>query len=221
MPLLIGATGCSIKKTAKKPKLRYASKSQLKSCVNHTYNSREPLVRHKLKQGETVFRLSKIYGTTVDEIVNLNQIQDIEDIPIGTTLLIESSVNISNFLWPLSGKTTSRFGMRRGRPHNGIDIAARKGTKIRATSDGVVILSGNNVDGFRGYGKLIVLQHNEELISLYAHNNKNHVSYGECIKRNEIIGEVGSTGRSTGPHLHFEIRKNRKPVDPYIFLKQE
>lgn len=214
-------TACSTKNTVQKPRLRYATKAQLENCVGDIDNNKETLIYHKLKKGETVFRLSKIYGSTVDEILNLNHIQDINDIPIGTTLLIRSTSGISKFSWPLNGQITSKFGRRKGRFHYGIDIAARKGTKIRSAARGVVILSGYKVDGFRGYGKLVVLQHNENTVSLYAHNNNNYVLQGNCVAEGEVIGEVGSTGRSTGPHLHFEIRKNKKAVDPYIFLKKE
>lgn len=218
MLTLIIATSCSYKKPEKRYKLRYATASQLSKCVRNIDNKSQEFIYHKLKEGETIFRLSKIYNSSIDEIIRLNRIEDINDIPIGTNLLIKNFSNISKLSWPLRGVISSGFGFRNGKFHHGIDIAAAKGTKIRSASDGVVILSGNNVDGFRGYGKLIILQHSEDLISLYAHNKENYTSVGKCVKEGEVIGEVGSTGKSTGPHLHFEIRRNSNSIDPNIFL---
>lgn len=214
------SVSCGTKKTFKKPSLIYASRAKLEKCIGKI-NYEENLINHRLKKGETIFRLSKIYGTTVDEIIALNQIYDINDIPVGKILLINRSLNIPKFAWPAKGQLTSRYGNRNGKFHHGIDIAARKGAKIRSAADGVVILSGSNIEGFRGYGKLIVLQHNEDTISLYAHNSSNHVYNGDCVRKGELIGKVGSTGRSTGSHLHFEVRKKNRSIDPYIYLEQE
>ncbi|MGH7884710.1 MAG: peptidoglycan DD-metalloendopeptidase family protein [Thermodesulfobacteriota bacterium] len=208
-----------MKRPEKLSKLRYASPSKLSECVRKKEsNGKQKFINHKLAEGETVYRLSRIYNTSVEEIIILNNIQDINDIPAGTNILIENKSDIWKLSWPLKGIITSRFGKRNGKFHYGVDIAAKIGTKIRSASDGVVILSGSNIDGFGGYGKVIILQHSKNILSVYAHNNRNYVSEGLCVREGEVIGEVGSTGNSTGPHLHFEIRKNKEPIDPTLFL---
>ncbi|MBI3599116.1 MAG: M23 family metallopeptidase [Nitrospinae bacterium] len=119
------------------------------------------------------------------------------------------------FIWPLKGKLTSGFGFRSKRKHDGIDIAAPKGTNIFAAADGKVIFSGW---GPTGYGKLVIVKHSNKYVTVYAHNYKNFTENGQTVKKGEKIALVGDTGRATGPHLHFELRVNRIPVDPLPFL---
>ena len=114
------------------------------------------------------------------------------------------------FLRPLRGKVTTRFGWR----HEGIDIAAPSGTKIVAASDGVVVFSGN----MRGYGRTVMIEHADGVKTLYAHLQKRLVKKNKRVLRGQVIGTVGSTGRSTGPHLHFETRRRGKPHDPELFM---
>ena len=199
--------------------LRYASKSELKRCVPKKEKNKDKFIYHTLQRGETLYKLSRIYNNTVEQLIDLNLISDINDIPTGTVLKINNYGKQNNQLqWPAKGKLTSKFGWRRRNFHYGIDIANRKGTKIHAASDGVVILSGKNINGFSGYGKVIALQHSDNLITLYAHNNRNFVTEGQCVKRKQTIGEIGKTGNATGYHLHFEVRKNKKPVNPIYYL---
>jgi len=120
--------------------------------------------------------------------------------------------------WPVKGKITSRFGLRKGRQHDGIDIAAKKGTKIVAAGSGKVIFSGK---GPTGYGNMIIIKHSSNYVTVYAHNSKNRVRVGKRVKKGETIGYVGSTGRSTGPHLHFEIRKKLVPQNPLKYLPRK
>lgn len=122
--------------------------------------------------------------------------------------------------WPVpsSKKLTSKFGKRWGRAHEGIDIAARRGTAIVAAESGVVIYSGNDLGG---YGNLTVISHAGGLFSIYAHAKRNFTKKGDKVHRGQVIGEVGSTGRSTGPHLHFEVRYDSKALDPLKFLAYE
>jgi murein DD-endopeptidase MepM/ murein hydrolase activator NlpD len=131
---------------------------------------------------------------------------------------VESYADIpeGKFLWPVphSKRISSFYGSRGRRHHDGIDIPAPRGTDIVASEDGEVIFSGN----MKGYGKLIVIKHDDGYHTVYAHNSKNSVSKGEEVKRGEAIAEVGNTGRSSGPHLHFEIRKNNKVRDPAYYL---
>lgn len=99
--------------------------------------------------------------------------------------------------------------------HQGIDIAASSGTPIRAAEEGRVIFS-DRAPG--GYGLMIILRHAKGFHTLYAHNRRNLVKVGQWVRQGEIIALVGDTGRSTGPHLHFEIRNWASPRDPLFFL---
>jgi len=120
-----------------------------------------------------------------------------------------------SFIWPVKGPVTSWFGPRKGRPHDGIDISAPKGTPIRAAEKGKVIYSDN---GISGYGNLIIIQHSGGFHTVYGHNSRNRVDVDERVNKWQVIAEVGNTGRSTGCHLHFEIRKNERAVDPMHYL---
>lgn len=126
----------------------------------------------------------------------------------------------SGFIWPINASVTSEFGYRvhpifgTRRLHAGIDLGAGSGTKILATKGGTVISAGP----YGGYGNAVVIAHGDGLSSLYAHQSKIAVSAGESVDRGEVIGYVGSTGQSTGPHLHFEIRESGEPVNPRRYL---
>ena len=120
------------------------------------------------------------------------------------------------FIWPVPGskKVSSYFGKRRGRHHDGIDIPAVTGTHIVASASGVVSVAGK----MRGYGNVIVIKHSGGHHTVYAHNSKHYVEKGQKVAQGEVIGKVGSSGRSTGPHLHFEIRKKNKVRNPKFYL---
>ncbi len=117
---------------------------------------------------------------------------------------------------PVNGRITSKFGYRIHpiykvrKMHTGVDIAASRGTPIHAAAGGVVVHSGR----WGGYGNCIIIDHGGGLATLYAHCSSLAVAVGEKVKQGQVIGRVGSTGLSTGPHLHFEVRKNGTPVDP-------
>lgn len=121
------------------------------------------------------------------------------------------------FLWPVPAakKISSSFGHRWGKSHEGIDIAARRGTHIVAANDGVVVYSGNRMGG---YGNITVIAHKGGFFTIYAHAKKNFTKKGQKVHRGQVIAQVGSTGRSTGPHLHFEIRHNSKALNPSRFI---
>lgn len=120
------------------------------------------------------------------------------------------------FSWPVSGTITSPFGWRSnpfgGAPdfHPGLDIAAPSGTTVTAAASGTVILA----QWYGGYGNFIMIDHGGSVSSGYGHLSAMYVSVGQQVQRGQAIGAVGSTGHSTGPHLHFEVRINGKPVDP-------
>jgi murein DD-endopeptidase MepM/ murein hydrolase activator NlpD len=120
-----------------------------------------------------------------------------------------------DFSWPVRGRLSSRYGRRKGRPHEGVDIAAKSGTPIRAAEAGRVIHSGW---GLGAYGRVVIVKHAGKYSTVYAHNKKNNVSVGDFVERGEIIAQVGATGNARGSHVHFEIRRNRDPQDPIPYL---
>jgi len=126
-----------------------------------------------------------------------------------------SSYGRGKLLWPVRGKVTSRYGRRGSRMHDGIDIAAKAGTPIRAAASGGVVYSDFRLSG---YGKLVIVRHGRNLFTAYAHNQRNLVKKGARVKAGDTIARVGSTGRASGPHLPFEVRQGSTPVDPLAYL---
>jgi murein DD-endopeptidase MepM/ murein hydrolase activator NlpD len=120
-------------------------------------------------------------------------------------------------LWPAPGAVSSHFGPRGHAHHDGIDIAAPEGTPVRAALDGTVVYVGS----LRGYGKVVILAHDDGLTTVYAHNSKNLVNPGARVRRGTVIASVGQTGRTTGPNLHFEVRKNNLARDPLVYLPKK
>jgi len=116
--------------------------------------------------------------------------------------------------WPASGVVTSGFGPRWGRMHQGIDIAAASGTPVYAAAAGTVITAGYN----GGYGNWVVIDHGSGMSTVYAHHSQLSVSAGQRVSAGSQVGLMGSTGNSTGPHVHFEVRINGTPYDPMAYL---
>lgn len=122
--------------------------------------------------------------------------------------------------WPVSGVVSSEFGVRRHpisgnrQQHGGIDIAAPRGTPVTAPAKGVVAFAGER----GGYGLTVIIDHGYGLRTLYAHNSRLHVREGDVVTRGDVIASVGSTGVSTGPHLHYEVIVNGKAVNPRSYL---
>jgi murein DD-endopeptidase MepM/ murein hydrolase activator NlpD len=198
---------------------------------------------HVLRAGENLYRLSVYYEVPVAEIKRVNRIRDVSEIPVGARLLIPGTrkspprrnlrlASIApvpdvaarprlarelglEFGWPLRGRLSSSFGWRGLRAHEGIDIVARSGTKVRAAEAGRVIESG----WLGGYGRVVIVKHAGRYSSVYAHNSRNRVRKGQFVEKGQVVAEVGSSGRSSGPHLHFEIRRDRDPQDPLRYLR--
>jgi murein DD-endopeptidase MepM/ murein hydrolase activator NlpD len=117
--------------------------------------------------------------------------------------------------WPLElGRVSSGFGWRGRRMHKGVDIAAPKGTPIVAVEGGIVLRSKY----MRGYGRLVELKHSDLYTTRYGHNSKNLVKEGDIVNKGQVIALVGSTGRSTGPHVHFEVRQSGVAINPVMYL---
>lgn len=118
------------------------------------------------------------------------------------------------FSWPLRGGISTCFGERRSRAHEGIDIMSPSGTEIRAAEAGKVVFAGS----MGAYGKIIILKHEGPYATVYAHNRRHFVEKGAFVEKGDAIAEVGATGNATGPHLHFEIRREDRAEDPIQFL---
>lgn len=117
--------------------------------------------------------------------------------------------------WPLAAAVSSGFGWRDGRMHDGIDLVVPQGTAVTAACDGRVAYAGEKL---RGYGRLIIVDHGDGLTTVYAHNRELLVSEGMPVARGQLIARSGATGRVTAPHLHFEVRRGGRPLDPLPFL---
>jgi murein DD-endopeptidase MepM/ murein hydrolase activator NlpD len=116
--------------------------------------------------------------------------------------------------WPLKGVLYGRYGVRAGRRHDGIDIAAPEGTVVAAAAAGTVIYAGEQ----SGYGAIVIVKHDGGLVTLYAHASRLLVEEGARVRRGDPVARVGQTGRTTGPHLHFEVRDGTRPRNPLLFL---
>ncbi|HOL51350.1 MAG TPA: M23 family metallopeptidase [Bacillota bacterium] len=196
-------------------------------------------VIHEVSRGDTVWTIAKRYGVSRDKIVEANAIADPDALKVKQSLVIpggkppvtssrivvasrgSSDGRISgaassggSLSWPVSGRITSRFGPRWGRMHNGVDIAVPTGTSVSAAAAGCVIFAGWR----GGYGRLVILDHGNGLQTYYGHNSAITVSRGEQVAAGERIALSGSSGISTGPHVHFEVRAGGKPQDPMGYL---
>jgi len=182
---------------------------------------------------ELVGARSDLAGARQQTLVDLSQLssqdradaEEIDSLQAASAALTErirtaqgqstsSTPSSAGLIWPVSGPVTSPFGWRWGRMHEGIDIGVSYGTPVHAAASGTVIYCGWE----SGYGNLTVLDHGGNLATAYGHQSSIAVSCGQHVGQGDVIGYVGSTGHSTGPHLHFEVRVNGSPVDPMGYL---
>jgi LysM repeat protein len=193
-------------------------------------------VMHVVRAGDTLSTLAVKYKVTVEEIVGypLNSLKSANSpinsgkqliIPNGTKPYVARQVAMyrgpvpasavrgsGNFAWPVSGHITQRFW----HGHRAIDVGARGGSPIVAADSGYVIKASHGWNG--GYGRMVMIDHGNGLVSLYAHMNTIYVRQGENIAKGKQLGTVGNTGRSTGPHLHFEVRQQGTARNPFYYL---
>jgi len=190
-----------------------------------------------VREGQTVWDIAETYDISVDAIVQVNRLSgdliqpgqrlliptDAADIPRRITLsrTLGSAASIARgFVWPAYGRITSGFGLRlhpifgTREMHTGIDIGAPSGTPVFAARAGRVTYAGVEA----GYGKLIVIDHGDGVTTWYSHLSTIVVRIGQLVHHGELVGRVGSTGYSTGPHLLFEIRVHGRPLDPLKYL---
>ncbi len=199
-------------------------------------------VYHIVERHQTFYRICKTYGVDIKEVAKSNGITNVSKIQTGQKIFIPGAERVlrveiyiddvvleptekekerteypkKDFIWPVEGRCINFFEDEERKSHQGIDISSPPGTPIKASNSGWVIYSGNAI---RGYGNLIILRHSEEFVSVYAHNQVNLAEEGMWVEKGQTIGKVGQTGRASGPHLHFEIRRNNKAMDPLLLLK--
>ncbi len=121
---------------------------------------------------------------------------------------------VGKLQWPLRGVLYARFGRKGRSPHDGIDLAAPAGTPVRTAGEGSVLFAGPQ----QGYGLLVIIEHVHGLVTVYAHNRDLRVRTGQQVREGQVIATVGESGKTSGPHLHFEVRQDGAPVDPLELL---
>lgn len=189
-----------------------------------------------MRPGETLYRIGAAYGVPYETIARANRLKDASRIRVGQRLLIpeakravalavkkggaaahagEGPADAPRLQWPVAdGQVTSGFGPRGGGHHDGIDIAAPTGTPVHAAASGDVAYCSR----LPGYGNVIILRHQGGYATVYAHNQRHHVRAGQRVRRGELIARVGESGRTTGPNLHFEVRRDNVAKNPLFFL---
>ena len=187
-----------------------------------------------LERGQDIKKLLETYHITPLEFMRVNAIQSPLELRPGKMLflpgvrpqaaldrLAKVREEENRYLWPVQGRITSYFGRRNlgmgtASFHSAIDVAAPTGTAITAARSGTIIYAAWSN---RGYGNLVKIQHSGGDETWYAHQSEILVSVGQYVKQSEVIGLVGSTGLSTGPHLHFELHEGGKAIDPLAYLQ--
>jgi murein DD-endopeptidase MepM/ murein hydrolase activator NlpD len=201
-------------------------------------------VAYKIKNGENLWDISVLYKIDFYDLLDINNLSSPDKLKLGQQIILPdvdaikiesvskpkstaststsksasktaSSSSISRGSWPASGSVTSKFGQRWGKEHKGIDIGVPTGTNVKSFMSGKVTYS----DWQGGYGNLVIISHGNGLQTYYAHNSKLLVKVGQSVDSGSVIAKSGNTGNSTGPHIHFEVRKNGEPVNPYQYLK--
>ena len=186
-------------------------------------------IPYEVKAGDSLSLISKTYNISINSILDANNL-DSDVLQPGDMLFIPgASMNDFDykkamgtlFIYPTNGRLSSPFGYRadpftgKRRFHNGIDLANAMGTRVSATMSGRVADIGDRPSG---YGKYVIIKHSNGYQSLYGHLSRVTVREGQYVYQGTKIGEMGNTGRSTGPHLHFSIYKNNSPVNPLTYL---
>jgi murein DD-endopeptidase MepM/ murein hydrolase activator NlpD len=196
-------------------------------------------LRHRVEAGESLWRIGKAYGVSHEVLARVNRLEDPSRIEAGQVLIVphasrrlpvavitpeqarpdrpaplELPAEGVPFIWPVAGEVSSRFGTRGASHHDGIDIRAPEGTPIRAARAGRVLYS----DRLRGYGNLVIVEHDRGYATVYAHIRESLVGVDARIRQGQVIGAVGRTGKTSGPNLHFEIRKDNVARNPLFFL---
>ena len=185
-------------------------------------------IPYKVKNGDTYSKIAESFGVPLEAVLDANDIQS-DAVNIDAVLFIPGARMDKNalrealgqaFIWPISGRHSSGFGWRND-PfsgvrsfHAGLDIVGPQGMAVKASSDGKVTATGYNAT----FGNFIIIKHSDEYETMYAHLSKMLVKVGTYVNQGAIIGQVGNTGKSTGPHLHFAVYKNKRAISPLEVL---
>jgi murein DD-endopeptidase MepM/ murein hydrolase activator NlpD len=206
------------------------------SPATYTPTGSQRPATHIVKAGETLYHIANEYGVSVGRLMTANEISDPRELRVGEVLTIPGAYQAAylgsapggahpytgeraarQFQWPVSqGVVSSGFGIRNGAMHEGVDIAAPAGTPVYAADSGVVIFSGI----LHGYGNTVIIRHDDDYATVYAHNERNLVSEGTRVASGQQIGEIGRSGRTTGANLHFEVRHDNVAQDPLAYLPE-
>ena len=180
-------------------------------------------IMYRMGPGDSFSDLVSKYDLDKEEVMQANNIRSSEKLSQGQNIILpgaepefgyQDRLN-QMFIRPVQGRISSPFGPRWGSHHDGKDYAVSIGTPVKAAGGGRVVYVGWS----SGYGNTVIIQHQQGMRTLYAHLNSFNVSSGQRVNRGQVIARSGNTGRSTGPHLHFEVRVNGRPVDPAGYLR--
>lgn len=198
--------------------------------------------QYTVQHGDTLYSIAFRYGLDYKELANANKIDPPYTIFIHQEIRLKSATSKKssvrqntiakkakkksasqtlrksqpsklNWQWPIPGEVILAFSAS-GRVNKGVDIRGRLGESVSAAAEGVVVYAGG---GLRGYGKLVIVKHNDHFLSAYGHNRAIHVQEGEKVKGGQVVAEIGSSGLNQ-EMLHFEIRRDGKPEDPLLYL---
>ncbi|MDO8536170.1 MAG: peptidoglycan DD-metalloendopeptidase family protein [Candidatus Omnitrophota bacterium] len=183
---------------------------------------------HYVKNGDTLWSISKLYDVDINNLINANHLDDYRDIRRGQRLLIPGVVKNKElpkrsfskefFSWPLRGNVVSYYGAKMDRTRNkGIDIHADEGSNVKASRAGKVVFCD---EWLKGFGKTIILDHGDNFQTVYAYNSILLVKPGDAVEQDGVIAKVGRGGRAKEPSLHFEIRRNGEPQNPFYYLSR-
>lgn len=199
------------KKVEDLEKLSRQIRDLTKKTLGTELSYRRGIYRYSSRGGDSLEEIYKKFRSLRNDIDNRKE--ELTQIRTQLEILYEWKTSVPSGS-PVSGPISSGFGWRRGSFHSGVDIRADIGTPVKATANGIVSYAGWN----SGYGLTIIIRHNFGFSTLYAHLSRILVKVGERVERGDTIGYTGMTGYATGPHLHYEVRVNDRPVDPKGYL---
>jgi len=185
-------------------------------------------VYYYVKGGDTLWSISRLYDVDISALISANNLNDSRDIQRGQRLLIPGTAKGREepkryfskdfFSWPLKGNVVSYYGSKTDKAKNkGIDIRAAEGASVKASRAGKVVFCD---EWLKGFGKTIILDHGDSFQTVYAYNSILLVKPGDAVEQNVVIAKVGRGGRAKEPSLHFEIRRNGEPQNPFYYLSR-
>jgi murein DD-endopeptidase MepM/ murein hydrolase activator NlpD len=206
-----------LQRTVNQTNAQLASLQMLAQEVSMAYG-----IKTKLEGPDSISAEARLAPTISESIEEYNFLRNSKFSRLSSSYTQRFHTNTIPSLWPVQGRLMGGFGERQdpfsgeGAYHTGVDISAAPGTPVHSTADGRVQFAGF----YHGYGRLVIVNHGNNYETYYAHLSNISVTEGEELRRGEQVGLVGSSGRSTGPHLHYEVRRGSAPLNPYRFLNK-